>query len=84
MKAKEVLGNRDRLQKVLQGSSGTLLDSLTCSLGFVWFGCLVFVRATLRSAQISRNTCKGKPKLIIYENIENIHTPCKGKPKRKV
>jgi hypothetical protein len=42
------------------------------------------VRATLQSAQILCNTCKGKPKLIIYENIENIHTPCKGKPKRKI
>jgi hypothetical protein len=42
------------------------------------------VRATLQSARISHDTCKGKPKLIRYENIENIYTPCKGKPKRKV
>jgi hypothetical protein len=42
------------------------------------------VRATLRSTRISRDACKGKPKLIMYKNIENIYTPCKGKPKRKV
>jgi hypothetical protein len=39
------------LNKVLQGSSGTLLDSLYCSLGFVW--CWVFgVQTTLESITV--------------------------------